>query len=156
ARVGAGLQHPAIVQVFDVGEYEGCPFLALEYVQNETLARRLLAGPLPPRDAAALVEELARAVQFAHERGVIHRDLKPANVLVGNGKWTVGAEDANPEPLPTLLKIADFGLARLISEGATDPGTVMGTPAYMAPEQAAGRAAEAGPAADVYALGAIL
>jgi serine/threonine protein kinase len=143
ARAGAGLQHPGLVQVFEVGEYEGCPFLALEFVPGTSLARKLLSGVMPPRDAAALVEQLARAVQYAHERGVIHRDLKPANVLLND------QVDSSP-------KIADFGLARLVMEGGTDPGTVMGTPAYMAPEQAQGQASEAGAEADVDALGAIL
>ena len=101
-----------------------------------------MSGPLSPPDAATLVEKLARAVHFAHERGVIHRDLKPANVLLSG--------DQNSP------KIADFGLARLMAEGGTDPGTVMGTPAYMAPEQAQGQASEAGPTSDVYSLGAIL
>jgi tetratricopeptide (TPR) repeat protein len=164
ARVGAGLQHPSIVQVFEVGEYEGCPYLALEYVPNETLARRLVAGPLPPREAATLLETLARAVHYAHERGVIHRDLKPANILLRKDEGGRLNDEAAARldlsfilhPSSLVPKIADFGLARLMAEGGTDPGTVMGTPAYMAPEQAAGRAAEAGPGADVYALGAIL
>lgn len=148
ARAGAGMQHPGIVQVFEVGEHEGCPYLALEYVAGATLARRLAGGPMALREAAALVEHLARALDFAHTCGVVHRDLKPANVLMPSAD--ANGDLANP-------KIADFGLARL-SEAtlATEVGTVLGTPAYMAPEQAAGRGADAGPPADIYALGAIL
>jgi tetratricopeptide (TPR) repeat protein len=138
----ARLQHPHVVQVFAVGEHEGHPFLALELLEGGSLAERLRGGPLPPRQAAELAERLARAVQAAHEAGVVHRDLKPANILLG-GDGTA--------------KVADFGLAkRLDAAGPTQSGAVMGTPAYMAPEQAGGRAKEVGPAADVYALGAIL
>jgi predicted Ser/Thr protein kinase len=143
AEAAAALQHPNIVHVYEVGEHNGQPFLSMELVQGSSLDKKLLSGPLPAHEAAQLVEILARAIQHAHERGIIHRDLKPANVLL--------TEDGT-------LKIADFGLAKRLqqSRGLTRTGTVLGTPAYMAPEQAAGRTAEIGPAVDVYGLGALL
>ncbi len=118
------------------------PFFSLEFCPGGSLEKRLAGTPLPPKEAAALVETLARAMQAAHEKGVIHRDLKPANVLL--------AEDGTP-------KVTDFGLAKKLDEaGQTATGAVMGTPSYMAPEQAGGRGKALGPACDVYALGAIL
>ncbi|HKB35594.1 MAG TPA: serine/threonine-protein kinase [Gemmataceae bacterium] len=142
AEAVARLQHPNIVQVYEVGEHEGAPFMALELVVGGSLATALDGTPLPPRRAAELVLALAEAVKHAHERGIVHRDLKPANVLL--------ADDGTP-------KIADFGLARRLGsdEGLTQTGAVLGSPSYMAPEQAEG-SREVGPAADVYALGAIL
>jgi serine/threonine-protein kinase len=143
AEAAARLQHPHVVQIFEVGEHEGRPYLALEYAAGGSLARKLGGTPLSPAEAAALVEPLARAVDAAHGRGIVHRDLKPGNVLL--------TADGTP-------KVADFGLARCAgAEGAhTQTGAVLGTPSYMAPEQAAGKSREVGPAADVYALGAIL
>jgi len=138
----ARLQHPHIVQVFEVGAHDGQPFLSLEYCPGGTLEKKLAGKPMPPGDAAALVERLAEAVQGAHEAKVVHRDLKPANVLL--------TEDGTP-------KITDFGLAKKLDDASlTASGTIMGTPAYMAPEQAGGKRNEVGPAADVYALGGIL
>jgi hypothetical protein len=138
----ARLQHPNIVQIFEVGEHEGRPFFSLEYCAGGSLDRKLAGTPLPPKQAAQLAGVLARAVQAAHDRNVIHRDLKPANVLL--------SADGTP-------KITDFGLARKLDEaGRTATNAVMGTPSYMAPEQAVGKSKEIGPAADVYALGAIL
>ncbi len=138
----ARLRHPHIVQIHEVGELGGQPFLALEYLEGGGLDRRLDGGPLPPREAAALLRTLAGAVEAAHRAGLVHRDLKPANVLL----------DAGGAP-----KVTDFGLVKRVGEAdQTGTGAVMGTPAYMAPEQAEGRAKEAGPAADVWALGAIL
>lgn len=141
ARAIARLQHPGIVQVFEIGEHDGRPFMALEYCSGGSLEDKLRANPLPPKDAAVLVLKLAEAVQAAHESKVIHRDLKPGNVLL--------TERGEP-------KITDFGLAKRLDEGSTTrTGSVMGTPSYMPPEQAEGNK-EIGPAADVYALGAIL
>ena len=137
----ARLQHPNIVQVFEVGEHDGRPFLAMEFCPGGGLDRKLKGAPLSPHEAAALMETLARAMEAAHRARVVHRDLKPANVLL--------SADGTP-------KISDFGLARKLDEaGQTQTGAVMGTPSYMAPEQARGEGT-VGPAADVYALGAIL
>jgi hypothetical protein len=141
AEAVARLQHPGIVQIYEVGVHDGLPYFCLEFCPGGSLDRKLDGTPLPPRDASALVEKLALAMQAAHNKGVIHRDLKPANVLLG--------EDGMP-------KITDFGLAKKLDEaGQTNTGSVMGTPSYMAPEQAQG-SKDIAPACDVYALGAIL
>jgi hypothetical protein len=138
----ARLQHPHIVQVFEVGEHDGLPFFSLEFCPGGSLDKKLAGTPLPPIKAATLVGKLARGVQAAHKARVLHRDLKPANVLL--------AADGTP-------KVTDFGLAKKLDErGVTIPGVIMGTPSYMAPEQACGQGEELGPAVDVYALGAIL
>jgi serine/threonine-protein kinase len=138
----ARLQHPNIVQVHEVGEHEGKPFFSLEFCAGGSLAQKLNGTPLPAREAAALLETLARAMQAAHDQHIIHRDLKPANVLL--------TEAGVP-------KITDFGLAKKLDEaGQTHSGAIMGTPSYMAPEQAGGKSGAIGPAADVYALGALL
>ncbi|HEX4607824.1 MAG TPA: serine/threonine-protein kinase, partial [Urbifossiella sp.] len=143
AEAVARLQHPNIVQIHETGAADGRPYCALEFIDGGTLESRVAGRPMPARDAARTAEVLARAMQLAHSRNVVHRDLKPSNVLL--------AADGTP-------KITDFGLARQLDSdgGETQAGAVMGTPSYMAPEQAAGRAHEAGPPADVYALGAIL
>jgi WD40 repeat protein len=142
----ARLQHPNIVQIFEVGDHAGRPFFSLELCPGGGLDRQLAGTPLPPREAAALIEKLARAIHAAHQKGILHRDLKPANVLL--------AEDGTP-------KISDFGLAKKLDPastggGLTATGAVMGTPSYIAPEQAGGDSKRVGPGADVYALGAIL
>jgi tetratricopeptide (TPR) repeat protein/tRNA A-37 threonylcarbamoyl transferase component Bud32 len=141
AEVLARLQHPNIVQIYEVGESEGRPFFALEYLPGGGLDRRLNGNPQPPRAAAQLLWTLARAIEAAHQAGVVHRDLKPANVLL--------TADETP-------KITDFGLAKQL-DGAdqTSTGEILGTPHYMAPEQACGRRGTVGPWTDVYALGAI-
>jgi serine/threonine-protein kinase len=142
ARAAAGLRHPNVVQLHDVGEADGRPFYVMEFVEGGSLARKLAGAPQPAKQAAALVATLADAVQAAHESGVVHRDLKPGNVLL--------TADGTP-------KVCDFGLARPLEGGAslTLSGVPMGTPSYVAPEQARGDRA-VGAAADVYALGAIL
>jgi formylglycine-generating enzyme required for sulfatase activity len=141
----ARLQHPHIVQLYEVGEVRGQPFFSLEFCDGGTLTEEQKKKPLSPREAAELMETLARAMHYAHLRGVVHRDLKPGNVLL-----------AGAERLP---KITDFGLAKRIDAEARDvsqSGAIMGTASYMAPEQAAGKVRDTGPAADVYALGALL
>jgi tetratricopeptide (TPR) repeat protein/tRNA A-37 threonylcarbamoyl transferase component Bud32 len=137
----ARLKHPNVVQVFDFGTHEGKPYFSLEYLEGGSLARKLRGEPQAPMQAARLLETLARAVQAAHAQGIVHRDLKPANVLL--------SADGAP-------KITDFGLAKQGDSGMTATGAVLGTPSYMAPEQAEGKTRDVGPAADVYALGAIL
>lgn len=143
AQTTARLLHPHIVQLYEVGTWGDLPYLCLEYVPGGSLRRRLEAGPLPPREAADLVEKVARAVHYAHEQGVLHRDLKPGNILV--------TQDGSP-------KVADFGLAWRVDhdETLTHTGLILGTPNYMAPEQVQGDRARFGPAVDVYALGVIL
>jgi tetratricopeptide (TPR) repeat protein len=142
AKAVAHLQHPNIVQIFEVGEHDGLLFFSLELCPGGNLAHKLEGKPLLPKDAARLVGVLAEAMQAAHAQQIIHRDLKPANVLLG--------ADGTP-------KVTDFGLAKKLNEpGLTHAGEVMGTPAYMPPEQAEGRTKEVGPLADVYALSAIL
>jgi serine/threonine protein kinase len=136
------LRHSNIAQAFAAGESGGRPYLAVEFLDGGNLADKLRRGPLPPTAAATLTEALARAAHYAHENGVVHRDLKPANIIF--------AADGTP-------KIADFGLARQSLAGlGTRTGDLLGTPSYMAPEQAAGRSHQSGPAGDVYSLGAVL
>jgi formylglycine-generating enzyme required for sulfatase activity len=138
----AALQHPHIVQVYEVGEHNGLPFFSMEFCPRGSLEGKLDGTPWEPERAAALVQTLAGAVQAAHQAGLVHRDLKPGNVLL--------AADGSP-------KVTDFGLVkRLDVAGQTQSGAVVGTPSYMAPEQAGGNSKDIGPAADVYALGAIL
>jgi serine/threonine protein kinase len=143
AEAVARLQHPYIVQIHEIGSREGRPFFALEFVAGGTLRQKLGGDPQPPRQAADLVAKLASAMQVAHERGIVHRDLKPGNVLL------------TPDGTP---KIADFGLAKQLDadQAQTQTGAILGTPAYMAPEQASGRTRDIGPPADIYALGVIL
>ena len=143
AEAAARLDHPGIVSIFEVGECDGHPFYSMRFVEGTTLARRLAAGPLPPREAAALLAKVADAVHAAHGRGVLHRDLKPSNILIDD----VGAQH-----------VSDFGLAkRLEDDGSvTHTGAILGTPCYMSPEQAAGSRGDVGPTSDVWSLGAIL
>jgi WD40 repeat protein/serine/threonine protein kinase len=170
----ACLQHPNIVQVHEVGQHEGRPFLALEFVEGGTLDDYLASRPVPPREAARLLEPLARAVHYAHLQGIIHRDLKPANILLQEDqttKQTKNTKEEEQEEESTsssvrvfrvfrgslIPKITDFGLARSVHRDVklTQSGLVAGTPSYMAPEQARGEK-NLGPAVDIYALGAIL
>jgi len=146
ARAAAGLRHPNICRVHaaDVTA-DGTPFIAMEFLDGVTLAERLRGEALSPREAAALLATVARAVAAAHEHGIVHRDIKPQNVILLK-------ESGQPV-------LTDFGLAKELGEGGSDvtqSGQVMGTPSYMAPEQAAGRIESVGPAADVYGLGAVL
>src|SRR5262249_6972528 len=151
-----------IVQIYDIGEAEGTPYIALELVEGGSLVRRLRGDPQPPQPASRLVEALARAIHYAHRQGIVHRDLKPANVLLqmGNAEWGMGNEKKGPSSLPIrhspfpIPKITDFGLAKRLDEPGpgTHTGEVVGTPSYMAPEQAGDRGKPVGPAADVYAL----
>jgi serine/threonine-protein kinase len=149
AQSAAGLSHPNIVPVYKVGESEGQAYFSMKHVEGTTLAAMVDRGPLPPRDAARYVAVIARAVHHAHQHGVLHRDLKPSNVLI----------DREDQPLVT-----DFGLAKRVRSelgasaagGLTGTGAIVGTPCYMAPEQAAGNQGKPTAASDVYSLGAIL
>jgi WD40 repeat protein len=158
----ARLNHPNIVRIYEVGEHAGLLYFSMEFCEGGSLAQHLAGKPLAPPEAARLTATLARAVQTAHEAGVIHRDLKPANILLSlSRERSASAETALAERSRLnegVLKISDFGLAKKLDSTTelTGPGAVLGTPSYMAPEQAGGRTGELGPAADVYALGAIL
>jgi serine/threonine protein kinase len=164
AQIIARLHHPNFVQIFEVGEYQGRPYLVLELVEGGTLGNLLTSfHPIPVKDAVKIVAQLARAMHFAHEKGVIHRDLKPANILLVKGEerspQSRDASRASRGEMPAIVcKITDFGLAKVLdaAQAQTRTGAVMGTPAYMAPEQAVGRGSAIGPATDVYALGVIL
>ena len=139
----ARLHHPNIVQIYDIGEAVGLPFVTLELLDGGGLDDRLAGNPQPGRTAAELMITLALAVDVAHQAGIIHRDLKPTNVLYTSDG---------------IAKITDFGLAKRVDsdDGQTQSGQIVGSPSYMAPEQARGHSRNVGPAADVYALGAIL
>ncbi len=194
AEAVARLQHSSIVQIYEIGECEGRPYFALEYVDGGTLAQKLAGTPLPPREAAQLIELLAQAVAYAHEHGIVHRDLKPANVLLQQERSTSDnikmdtksrrgkdtgllADSQNKSSVSRSIsrvssvrhsassvanvpfpKITDFGLAKQMDTDSsqTRSGTIMGTPSYMAPEQAAGLSKDIGPTADIYSLGAML
>jgi len=144
AEAAAGLQHPNIVAIHEVGEHYGQHYFSMDYVEGRSLADVVRDGPLAPERAATYVRTIAEAIHYAHEQGILHRDLKPSNVLI----------DAADRP-----RVTDFGLAKRVEAGGglTVTGAVVGTPSYMPPEQAAGgRLGEVGPASDVYSLGAIL
>ncbi len=155
AESAAQLHHPNIINVYEVGEFGGQPFFSMKLIEGTTLARRLADGPLPSRMAAEMLAPICRAIADAHRRGVLHRDLKPSNILI----------DAEGRTY-----VSDFGLAKRLSSGSSDgnedgatvaenltlSGAILGTPGYMAPEQAAGRRGEVSSATDIYSLGAIL
>lgn len=143
AQATARLDHPGIVPVYEVGEFDGHPFFSMQLITGQTLSERLADGPLPQREAATLLAAVARAIGHAHEQGILHRDIKPSNIIIG----------ADGRPLVT-----DFGLAKIIDAGnsLTNTGSILGTPSYMSPEQAAGRGGSTGPAADIYSLGTVL
>jgi WD40 repeat protein len=166
AELAARVQHPNIVQVYEIGSHEGRPFLAMEWVEGGSLANQLNGKPWPAGEAAALIETLARAIDVAHSEGIVHRDLKPANILLqkeeGGRRKDEGESSRFGFILPPssffLPKITDFGLAQPIEGGQTmtQSGFLAGTPGYMAPEQASGKRALVGPETDIYALGVVL
>jgi serine/threonine protein kinase len=157
AEAVARLRHPNIVQIFECGASEGKPYLALEYCDGGSLAAHLDGTPLPAAAAARLVEQLACAVAAAHHAGIVHRDLKPSNILLVACGLAPGSA-ARPQAAELVPKISDFGLAKKLEDASnkTRTGSILGTPSYMAPEQALGDVKRVGPAADIYALGAIL
>lgn len=143
AEAAARLEHPNIVSIYEVGECEGQAYFSMKYVEGTTLAERVAAGPMAPREAAACLATICAAVHHLHQAGILHRDLKPSNVLI----------DKQGRP-----QVTDFGLAKRVEGGAslTQTGAILGTPSYMSPEQAAGGRRELSPASDVYSLGTIL
>jgi serine/threonine protein kinase len=161
----AAIHHPNVLQVHHTGVTEGRPYLVMEYVAGGTLGQLLAGKPLAAQEAAAILEPVAAAIQHCHERGILHRDLKPSNILLVRGERPTAAETETVNDSPRAFasevgipKIADFGLAKRMNEdaGLTKTGDVLGTPAYMAPEQASGVVSQLGPGVDVYSLGAIL
>jgi WD40 repeat protein/serine/threonine protein kinase len=181
AELVARVQHPNIVQLYEIGTYEGRSFLALEWVEGGSLASRLDGKPWPPAEAAGLIETLARAIHIAHSNGIVHRDLKPANILLQkihdrvteSSEKTENCEEQKKLPDPgspafsslslcgesVFPKITDFGLAQPTEGGGislTHSGFLVGTPGYMAPEQASGKRALVGPGTDIYSLGVML
>lgn len=150
----AALRHPGVVQIFEIGEFAGRPFLALEYVAGGSLSRFAHGKPQAPRAAARLIATLAETMHVAHQRGMVHRDIKPANVLLQwDNESRIHDDLAYCQP-----KITDFGLVKNMSvdSGLTHTRDLLGTPNYMAPEQAGGDPETVGPACDIWALGAIL
>ena len=208
----AQLQHPNIVQIYETGERDGLPYFSLEFCDGGSLQQKLGGQPLPPKMAADIAEQLARAMQYAHEKGIVHRDLKPANILFAGSEAAIGKEKPSPSKDSKVNtkdakstakdlkvsgdtgrsvgvsrtsqsktgqsfqssrstastasmrasrvtpKVTDFGLAKRFEEdsGLTGSGTILGTPSYMAPEQAEGNTKSVGPPADIHALGAVL
>ncbi len=173
AEAVAQLDHPGIVPLYEVGQWKPeenaswIPFLAMGFVEGESLAERLREGPMPPQQAAWITLQMAEAMQYAHDKGIIHRDLKPANVLLQkDGERSRTAESTKSlsdvsslsGQMPFFPRITDFGLAKRLDGDSqmTRTGQVMGTPSYMPPEQARGDISQVGPLADVYSLGATL
>jgi WD40 repeat protein/serine/threonine protein kinase len=167
ARAKARLNHPNVVPLYEIGESDGLPYFVMALVEGGSLHARLADGPLPALQAAAIMQQVAEAIQHAHEHGVLHRDLKPHNILIRHERDAArppvpnssaetlcsrGPSAAQPVPM-----VSDFGLARLTEqEGLTATGEILGTPGYMPPEQAAGRVKDIGPHSDIYSLGAVL
>lgn len=142
AKAAASLRHPNIVGIFEVGELAGQHYFAMEYIDGESLDKLLNSGSVDPDTSAECLRAIAKAVHYLHEHDLVHRDLKPSNILIG--------DDGSPY-------VTDFGLAKTYGSGDhTRTGTIVGTPSYMAPEQAAGKTNEVSPKSDVYSLGAIL
>ncbi|MBN8602527.1 MAG: protein kinase [Planctomycetes bacterium] len=143
AEATARLEHTGIVQVYEVGEFDGTPFFSMQFIRGETLAQRLRSGPMGQRQAAALIASVAKAIDYAHKQGILHRDIKPSNILLDEHG---------------SVKVTDFGLAKFFhaNEHLTRTGAILGTPSYMSPEQASGRSNQLGPASDVYSLGTVL
>jgi len=143
AEAAARLEHPGIVAVYDINQYDGRHFIAMQFVQGRSLAEHVKLQNIPQRDAVKIVLQVCEAVQYAHDRGIVHRDLKPQNILIA----------PNGRPVVT-----DFGLAKQLYEGdsVTVTGQIIGTPSYMSPEQASAKADAVGPQTDVYGLGAVL
>ena len=143
AEAAAGLQHPNIVAIHEVGEHDGQHYFSMDFVEGRSLAQIAAEGPLSAKRAAAYLKTLAEAIDYAHEQGTLHRDLKPSNVLI----------DALDQP-----RITDFGLAKRVDRNSdlTISGQILGTPSFMSPEQARARRGEVGPSSDIYSLGAIL
>lgn len=143
AEATARLTHPGIVSVYEVSEFDGHPFFSMQFVSGETLSERLKQGPVPQRSAAQIMAEVCRAIDYAHQQGVLHRDIKPSNIMLDS---------------LNQVRVTDFGLAKFAnsSDNLTRSGAVLGTPSYMSPEQASGRASQLGPRSDIYSLGAVL
>jgi eukaryotic-like serine/threonine-protein kinase len=143
AEATARLQHPSIVPVYEVSEFEGQPFFSMQLIRGQTLAAQLRQGPLPQRQAATIMSTVCRVIHYAHTQGILHRDIKPSNIMLEDGG---------------RVCVTDFGLAKLIDshDSLTRTGATVGTPSYMAPEQAAGRTGQVSSRSDVYSLGAVL
>lgn len=170
AELLARLHHPNIIPIYDVGAYEGRPYFTMEFVNGPSLGKYQGSRPQPVNDSANLIEILARAMHVVHQHGIIHRDLKPSNILLQSADFKLQIENSDPaitgDELQSVVstssasipKITDFGLAKdqAVDQNLTQTGMAMGTPCYMAPEQARSRPGEVGPAADIYSLGAIL
>jgi serine/threonine protein kinase/WD40 repeat protein len=168
AEAAASLDHPHIVPIYEVGEHNGRHYFSMKFVDGGSLSQRIAEQPLPPREAAALIAAVAHAVHYAHQRGILHRDLKPANILLeraegrglrGEGKTTnANASALVSQPLALNPLITDFGLAKRVESDSelTQTGAIVGTPSYMAPEQASGQSRNLTTATDVYGLGTVL
>jgi serine/threonine-protein kinase len=142
ARAAAQLEHPGIVPVYDVGEFQGHPYFTMQYVRGQTLSSQMASGTLPIRQSVRIVSQVARAIDFAHRQGILHRDVKPSNILIDE---------------TGRARLTDFGLAKFLDQDTrTGTGAILGTPSYMSPEQAAGRNRQIGPASDIYSIGTVL